>query len=193
MTIRREESPGPSKDLWSDMLPPQHRAGLMDWLRAWRAVIRHPDKRIPSPPIPPEGVPIPDYLDLHCPECDYNLTGLRQWRCPECGERFSPHLAFTRRLMRSPEFALRYRYNPADIRLILWSALFLIASIAMALLFVRSGIAALLGVILAGVFTVLIVPNLFLMFWQTGAGWPRFLFWLTLLFLLAELVFILLL
>lgn len=26
---------------------------------------------------------------LHCPTCGYNLTGLPENRCPECGKRFS--------------------------------------------------------------------------------------------------------
>lgn len=27
---------------------------------------------------------------LHCPSCDYNLTGLPENRCPECGKEFDP-------------------------------------------------------------------------------------------------------
>jgi hypothetical protein len=34
-------------------------------------------------------VPIPE-RPLHlCPYCEYNLTGLTRWRCPECGEFFT--------------------------------------------------------------------------------------------------------
>lgn len=29
-------------------------------------------------------------LGLICPECDYNLTGLTEYRCPECGTPFDP-------------------------------------------------------------------------------------------------------
>ena len=28
----------------------------------------------------------------HCQQCDYNLTGLTESRCPECGTRFDPSL-----------------------------------------------------------------------------------------------------
>ena len=31
---------------------------------------------------------IEDLSGLRCPKCDYELTGLKQNRCPECGERF---------------------------------------------------------------------------------------------------------
>jgi hypothetical protein len=30
----------------------------------------------------------PDHHDLRCPACDYNLRGLAEPRCPECGHRF---------------------------------------------------------------------------------------------------------
>jgi len=26
---------------------------------------------------------------IHCPQCDYNLTGLREARCPECGTQYT--------------------------------------------------------------------------------------------------------
>jgi len=33
-----------------------------------------------------------DEPTLHCPQCDYNLTGLTENRCPECGNRFDRQL-----------------------------------------------------------------------------------------------------
>jgi len=31
-----------------------------------------------------------DLRGLRCPACDYDLTGLREHRCPECGAEFDP-------------------------------------------------------------------------------------------------------
>lgn len=38
------------------------------------------DRRNNPPPV--------EFSGLHCPTCDYDLTGLSKNRCPECGERF---------------------------------------------------------------------------------------------------------
>ena len=45
---------------------------------------------LPEPP-PAAGEAAPDWValrDLHCPLCEYNLRGLTEPRCPECGYRF---------------------------------------------------------------------------------------------------------
>jgi hypothetical protein len=134
--------------------------------------------------MPPEGFPIPEGLDLHCPECNYNLTGLREWRCPECGERFSPHRAYTQRLMRSPEFLLRYRYSPRELRSVLWSLLMFVAGTFLVLM---AGLKAaiLSGLILLGIFVVIVLPSLVLFCFQVDLSWPRFIFWTCLLYFLA--------
>lgn len=40
--------------------------------------------------MPRDDEPIPATLNLRCIECGYELTGLVERRCPECGERFDP-------------------------------------------------------------------------------------------------------
>jgi hypothetical protein len=40
--------------------------------------------------MPGEGEPIPADLNLRCACCGYELTGLIDRRCPECGESFDP-------------------------------------------------------------------------------------------------------
>jgi predicted RNA-binding Zn-ribbon protein involved in translation (DUF1610 family) len=36
-----------------------------------------------------EELPVPAQPLHLCPNCDYNLTGLVSWRCPECGDSFT--------------------------------------------------------------------------------------------------------
>lgn len=49
--------------------------------RSRRTVVNHPRHHVE-----------PDNAALICPECDYNLTGLTENRCPECGIDFDPEL-----------------------------------------------------------------------------------------------------
>ncbi len=142
--------------------------------------MRDPDKEIPEPGIPGEGVPIPESLGLACPECGYNLTGLTQWRCPECGERFSPRRAYTLRMLKEPEYFLRYRYDPRELRLAFLGLLLFLAGCIKACfagpvgLFVGGGILLLF-------FAVIVLPNMIAMRMQSGLSWPRFFFWMSLL------------
>ena len=32
---------------------------------------------------------------LHCPHCAYDLSGVTELRCPECGERFNPDYLYS--------------------------------------------------------------------------------------------------
>ena len=34
--------------------------------------------------------PSPTFVGLRCPHCQYDLSGLSEARCPECGESFDP-------------------------------------------------------------------------------------------------------
>lgn len=90
-------------------------ASLGAWIRAWRSVVLYPNDTLARPPLPAEGEPIPADLDLHCPECDYSITGLCEWQCPECGKRFTVQRAWTHKIESDPEYQLRYRFAPEDI------------------------------------------------------------------------------
>ncbi len=41
---------------------------------------------------------------LHCPMCRYDLTGLRESRCPECGAAFDPAALANAQAMRRPRW-----------------------------------------------------------------------------------------
>lgn len=43
----------------------------------------------PDRPKTPALEPVPPRPVHHCPNCDYNLTGLTSRRCPECGQPFN--------------------------------------------------------------------------------------------------------
>lgn len=172
---------------WDSLSSPTSRPTLSDWLRAWREVMRDPDKQIPEPGIPGEGVPIPEHLDLHCPECSYNLTGLKEWRCPECGERFSPRRAYTLRMLKTPEYFLRYRYDPRELRMGFWGLLLFIAGIAKACCAGTFGLVIGGGILLL-FFGIIVVPNLILMKLQSGLSGPRFFFWLSLLWFIGAML-----
>lgn len=163
------------------------RPGLLAWLRAWRDVIRDPDKIIPRLELPPEGEPIPESLELRCPECHYNLTGLREWRCPECGERFSPRRAHTLGMLRRPEYALRYRFDPAAIRSLFWAVVLFVTGVFLLLL--GGPIALQHGSVMSLSFlAVWILPNTVMALTQTGWPWSHYLLFLAILWLICSAV-----
>jgi predicted RNA-binding Zn-ribbon protein involved in translation (DUF1610 family) len=92
------------------------RYTIGEWISAWKTVIRDPEKPIPDGGIPPEGRPIPDELDIQCQECGCKLAGAAAWVCPACGEEFNPMRLYTLRMMQQPEYFLRYRLDPDEIR-----------------------------------------------------------------------------
>lgn len=125
-------SDGIRDDAFGDSLPHRPRASLWTWYQAWREVIRDPHKTIPEPHLFAEGKPIPPEYDLHCPECGASISGLCEWTCPQCHERFSPRRAYTLRMLKEPEYFLRYRFSPADLRMILCTIFLLLAGAILA-------------------------------------------------------------
>lgn len=155
------------------------RAGLGAWLRAWGECLADPDKEMPDPGLPGEGVPLPEDLHLRCPECGHDLGGLTQWCCPGCSRRFSPRRAYTLRMLRRPEYALRYRYDPRELRMVFWGLVLLLGGL------IRAAFAGTFGMVFGGgmlvFFGIIIVPNLLLLKLQGAFSWPRLFFWVTLL------------
>lgn len=158
---------------------------LGEWVRAWRIVMRDPDKTIPSAGLPPEGDPIPADLELHCPGCGYELAGLRIWRCPECGQPFNPHRVYTLEMLKQPEYFLRYRYGPEDIRRTFLSFLLLMAGLLMVaigtLVAAKTGtatswMAVKIGLGMLSGFACLTVPIFILIHFAADIPWPR-VFW----------------
>ncbi len=43
-------------------------------------------------------------MKLHCPKCCYDLTGLSENRCPECGEAFDPGALMREQSIRRPRW-----------------------------------------------------------------------------------------
>ena len=52
---------------------------------------------------------------IFCTRCDYNLTGLVEPRCPECGAAYDPDAAFDAALCpRGPAFELAHGWRSID-------------------------------------------------------------------------------
>jgi hypothetical protein len=62
---------------------------------------------------------------LYCPHCDYNLTGLPNHRCPECGEEFDPEELKSGRRAREASRGLRRTHVIATFLSPLFFSLFI--------------------------------------------------------------------
>ncbi len=109
------------------------RRSLGEWIHAWKTVMRDPDKVIPDAGIGPEGQPIPEELDIRCQSCGCRLAGATEWACPDCGEPFNPLRLYTLRMMQEPEYFLRYRMDPDDIRKAFYALVMVVLGLLLAL------------------------------------------------------------
>ena len=90
----------------------------------------------------PEGEPIPPGMDLHCTQCGYNLTGLTDRRCPECGNRFD--IAATQRANRESRYERELTHSSEAYAV---AGIVLIVLVLIYLAFARTPL-ALLGLLL---------------------------------------------
>jgi DNA-directed RNA polymerase subunit RPC12/RpoP len=185
-----------------ETLPSRPRVSLWAWYQAWREIVRSPDKTIPEPDLPPEGDPIPAELGLRCPECGHSISGLREWICPECGEHFSPRRAYTLRMLQEPEYFLRYRFSPRDIRTIMLTVLMLVLGTILAIvagaqyLVSLSVVSTISAPITLGVKTLIAVdaaavPFLIIFKFLTEVPWFRVAFFYSLIWFLTAVVIVL--
>jgi len=82
---------GPGYDLAEPEPDPRDSAGLTGGGAGGRPLPRGtlPQRPAPSEPLVRDGPIFPD-ADRYCLECGYNLRGLHEPRCPECGGWFDP-------------------------------------------------------------------------------------------------------
>lgn len=64
--------------------------------------------------MPAEDQPIPEDLHLHCTHCGYDLTGLLERTCPECGESFAPRETWLANEKSTWAWHFQNRYTPWD-------------------------------------------------------------------------------
>ncbi|MBN1490165.1 MAG: hypothetical protein JXA69_09625 [Phycisphaerae bacterium] len=62
-----------------------------------------------TPPMPWDGAPVPEYLNLRCVHCGYLLTGLKARVCPECGKAFDPLETWQANVRGTWEFHFTYK------------------------------------------------------------------------------------
>jgi hypothetical protein len=63
------------------------------------------------------------YPDLHCPHCNYCLTGLTEPICPECGQTFSPGWLY------SSEYRFGWRWTRTRVAMVSSACLIMLAAI----------------------------------------------------------------